>query len=204
MLEFLYTKDYNEIPLTKRAHSVTSDEENFVYGRFVINIKVYLLAEKYGVMDLKTCVAEKYKLLAASSLMSNVPDFAASLDLLYISELPDTDRELKDIAMEVAVNTMVVDKMNDLVIVKDSKEVYDKSLVFQELLKENGDVGLDIIKYVTKKRQEANKKEAVLTFSNQPPTVSRVIQRCQYCNSTNLHHMPAAGLYRCYDCARLS
>ncbi|RAL67796.1 hypothetical protein DID88_008523 [Monilinia fructigena] len=90
--------------------------------------RVFTIAENYDIPALKVLAKTKFE--AAVSTRWNTVSLSASLRLMY-DELPESDRLLKDIAIQAAAS-----HVNKLV---DRGE-------FAALCKENGDIAFDVLK----------------------------------------------------------
>lgn len=149
MLKFMYNQDYLDgrdsvitsagPPVAKKTKTTrsslasttaTSDlaEIFIVEGSLLTNTKVYIIGDQLQIPDLKILAKEKYKEVVSAGW--NSAAFVASLKLLY-EETMETDRLLKDIAIETAGK-----HVRDLCGRDD----------FVALCKESGDIAFDILR----------------------------------------------------------
>ncbi|PQE16203.1 btb poz domain-containing protein [Rutstroemia sp. NJR-2017a BVV2] len=105
-----------------------SETVNGDLGRLTICTRVFVMAEKYDIPALKTLAKTKFE--AAVSSDWNTSALSDSLRLMY-DGLPDSDRLLKDVAIEAAAGHV--------------KELFDRG-EFVALCKENGDIAFDVLK----------------------------------------------------------
>jgi hypothetical protein len=130
-VNFLYKENYNDNTKIATATSTRSSTHQTLPGipqALVLNAKVYVMAEKCDVSELKKLATVKYK--AALQNEWNSPALAASLKVLY-RETPEKDRLLKDVAMEFIGGHM--------------KDLADRG-EFMDLCKERHDFCLDLVK----------------------------------------------------------
>ncbi|KAF5876306.1 putative btb poz domain protein [Botrytis fragariae] len=153
IIKFLYTGDFDATPSTDETVKEASSEhvkeplieafdenspvlvKETVYEAvdepleiLTICTRVFTMAEKYDIPELKVLAKTKFE--EAVSTEWNTASLSASLWLMY-DELPESDRLLKDIAIQAAAS-----HVNELV---DRGE-------FAALCKENGDIAFDVLK----------------------------------------------------------
>lgn len=97
-------------------------------GTLTICTRVFVMAEKYDIPALKTLAKTKFE--AAVSTEWNTCALSVSLRLMY-DELPESDRLLKDVAIQAAAS--------------HAKELADRG-EFAALCKENGYIAFDVFK----------------------------------------------------------
>jgi hypothetical protein len=110
------------------VEDVGSEAANRPLERLTICTRIFVMAEKYDIPALKILAKTKFE--AAVSSDWNTFALSDSLRLMY-DELPDSDRLLKDIAVEAAASHV--------------KELVDRG-DFVALCKGNGDIAFDVLK----------------------------------------------------------
>ncbi|KAF5621974.1 hypothetical protein F52700_10848 [Fusarium sp. NRRL 52700] len=112
MLRFMYSFEYS------------SDHDT---PRMVFDVRVYQIADKYGITALKNEVKKQFKAAVASEWTAN--DFSVAANLVYVTT-PSRDRGLRDIVMETIRENIdyLVDHNN-----------------FDELLRSTPDLAADLI-----------------------------------------------------------
>ncbi|KAF7888120.1 uncharacterized protein EAF02_002661 [Botrytis sinoallii] len=153
IIKFLYIGDFDAIPsineIVEEASNIyfqefpieASDEKSIaliketvfqVVDEFLeiltICIRVFIIAEKYDIQVLKVLVKTKFEKAVFTEW--NTISLSASLRLMY-DELPESDRLLKDIAIQAAADHM--------------EELADKG-EFAKLCKEDGEIAYDVLK----------------------------------------------------------
>ncbi|PQE26683.1 BTB POZ domain protein [Rutstroemia sp. NJR-2017a BBW] len=148
IIKFFYTGDFDATPsadeIAEEEASRKSAKET-VYEAIdgpleilTICTCVFVMAEKYDIPALKKLAKTKFK--AAVSTEWNTVALSISLRLIY-DELPDSDRLLKDVAIQAAASHI--------------KELADRG-EFAALCKENGDIAFDVLKaYLTVSKDSA-------------------------------------------------
>lgn len=97
-------------------------------GPLLLNVKLYIMADRYDVQPLKVLAKTKYEQIIGNAW--NDVSFAASLKMLY-DETLESDRLMKDIAVKTAGQNI--------------KTLVDRG-EFATLLKSNGEIAFDILK----------------------------------------------------------
>jgi hypothetical protein len=125
-LEFLYKGDYSDKESGIKEEASSAGR---IDGSLLLDVKLYIMGDKYDVQRLKSLAKAKYETAVATEWNID-SSFSASLKLLY-EETLDSDRFLKDIAMKTASD--------------HAKELTDRG-EFVSLCKENGEIAFDILK----------------------------------------------------------
>ncbi|CZR69761.1 uncharacterized protein PAC_19661 [Phialocephala subalpina] len=145
LIKFLYTGNFDAIPSADEAaneisyattEELSSDLAEEVSrkaaeghsGILITCTRVFIMAEKYDIPDLKNLAKTKFE--GAISTEWNTCALSVSLRLMY-DELPESDRLIKDVAIEAAASHV--------------KELTDRG-EFAALCRENGDIALDVLK----------------------------------------------------------
>lgn len=124
-MDFLYTLDYDD---HRSPIKGPGDERRHDSASLVVNAKVYIVADKYELDDLKKLACTKYKQLLPGGTW-NSSDFTESARLVYDNTM-ETDRMLRDIIVQSAgINV---------------KALLDRG-EFVELLKDHGDLATEIM-----------------------------------------------------------
>lgn len=118
LIRFFYTGAFDDEPA---ANDPLAD------GRLTTCAKVYIIADKYDVPELKKLAATKFE--NAVSTDWNTESFSLSIELIYES-LPDSDRVLKNIALIATSNHI--------------KELSDRG-EFVRMCKSDGEIAFDIL-----------------------------------------------------------
>ena len=153
MLRFLYEGDYDDErdmaqPCASPPKPYQSPKRyssfKFFKGRswskqsLLVNVQVYILADKNDIVALKKRAKEKYAEVV--TFLWNTPSFAASAMLLY-DNTPQSDRLLRDVIAETA-------------------EKHIKTLIceedFVEVMVRNGDLAVDVLKSVLSKEIDSD------------------------------------------------
>jgi hypothetical protein len=139
----------------------------------VAHTAVYLLADEKDIPALKALAAQKYKENLADGW--NSPSFCSTLKTIY-EGTPDSDRVLWNAAVICAGSKL--------------KELMDRG-EFVELLKENGDIGIAIIK-----------AHLALTNESLPPIAASTTPRgsCPKCSDSLYVRVGRAKKYWCQIC----
>lgn len=126
MIRFLYVHDYDD----DRSSALDPDSDE---GPLLVNANMYIVGDKYDITSLKEHAVSKFKEVVDEQW--NRPSFSASIAYLYENSV-DTDRELKDVIMEV-----VITNIRALLQKKEDGTSYH----FKELLEENETVAAEVI-----------------------------------------------------------
>lgn len=132
MITYIYADEYCDEPaivtaITTSSHTVSPMELGFPPA-ITLNAKLYIAGDKYDIWGLQVLAAKKYKNALSKEIRS--VDFIESLKLIY-EQTPESDRLLKDIAIEYAA--------------KGCKALIEKE-EFKELCGEHGDIAFDIMR----------------------------------------------------------
>lgn len=102
MIRFLYTNDYSYAEKSETTPVANTGFFSRVYSgqTLVINTKVYVLAEYLDLPALKKAALAKFASHLAQEGVSS--GFTESLRIMY-SETPESDRDLKDLALDYAI-----------------------------------------------------------------------------------------------------
>ncbi|KAF8852305.1 hypothetical protein BDZ45DRAFT_749703 [Acephala macrosclerotiorum] len=145
LIKFLYTGTFDAMPsayetaneisyaAAKVPSSDLADEASRKAakgrpGMLITCTRAFIMAEKYDIPALKNLAKTKFK--EAVSTEWNTCALSVSLRLMY-DELPESDRLLKDVAIEAAASHV--------------KELIDRG-EFATLCRENGDIAFDFLK----------------------------------------------------------
>ncbi|KAF4633274.1 hypothetical protein G7Y89_g4845 [Cudoniella acicularis] len=129
MLEFMYILDYWDDrkifdPTVLNVRSILMNTR----GPLIINTQVYIIADQYGVQELKYLANIKYQNVVPD--LWDTPEFVESLGLMY-EEIPEKDRLLKSVAVGEVQRNM--------------KALLDRS-DFVSLCREIGEIGVDVLR----------------------------------------------------------
>jgi speckle-type POZ protein len=111
MIYFMYTFDYDGSGINKERASP-----------MIFNVEVYSIADKYGVLALKSRAKEKFDRIVKTCW--DIDDFAHAITEVY-SSTPSTDRGLRDTVIEVARNNI-----STLLEKKDFRSVLEETVGF--------------------------------------------------------------------------
>jgi hypothetical protein len=125
MISFFYTQNY--------TLDDTSSEPLLSHTR------IYITADKYDVPLLKRLASENYKKVTSEKFDENLFLFIDSLKMIC-DETPESDKGLRDVAIKAAR-----DNLGDLM----------ETEAFVDLLKENPDISVDILKVASQPAPEA-------------------------------------------------
>jgi hypothetical protein len=169
MLRFLYQGDYDDEHSFPDPNENESGEANAsdetapalqpVASRLpqlkeeslMLNVKVYIIADKLEIPDLKAVAASKYKTLALT--LYDTQSFYQSTELLYCNTM-ETDRLLREVIAGIVCQQI------DLLI---------RSPGFSSLIKSQGDLGLDVLRAMAQKNADLNSKLRRLDPKNLKP-----------------------------------
>lgn len=139
MIDFLYTLDYDDRPSSsvvaeeaKQQQACTSDQASSL----LVNAKVYIIADKYGLEALKWFACTKYTKVLTNTW--NSPFFPESA-CHVLENTMESDRPLRDVIVRVAS--------------EHAKDLLDRD-DFVDMLKNHGDVAADILRKVVKRCDE--------------------------------------------------
>jgi hypothetical protein len=135
MISFFYTQTY--------TLDDTASEPLLSHTR------IYITADKYDVPLLKRLAGENYYKVTLEKFDENLFLFIDSLKMIY-DETPESDKSLRDVAIKAAWNNL-----RDLMETK----------AFVELLKENPDISVDILKVASKHAPETPQPQLHRNFS---------------------------------------
>jgi hypothetical protein len=130
MISFFYTQTY--------TLDDTASEPLLSHTR------IYITADKYDVPLLKRLARENYKKVTLEKFDENLFLFMDSLRMIY-DETPESDKGLRDVAIKAAR-----DNLGDLM----------ETEAFIELLKENPDISVDILKVASQPALETGQPAA--------------------------------------------
>ena len=152
MLTYLYTLDYDDgdsfqavaMPVSQGTDDVVADSslkpeaaDNETHHKRMNNVRVYALAEKYGIPELKVLAVTKFEDYEASSN----PIHNREVINAVFDSTPDTDFGLRDVVIYMSAKASDVEK-----------NLKEEELA--PLIRENGSFGLGMLREVVKREVE--------------------------------------------------
>jgi len=131
------------------AVAKTPDAELSFNAALLVNAKVYIIADKYDLQDLKALAKNKYEEVVPENWNSTT--FVASLKLLY-EDILESDRLLKYVAVETAG--------------EHAKELVDRG-EFVALCSEHGELAFDVLKSSLKHPKVVKCAPLTIVLTNQ-------------------------------------
>ncbi|TVY40304.1 hypothetical protein LOCC1_G005411 [Lachnellula occidentalis] len=132
LVDFLYKSEYSyDVKQLPKPSFPSTTATETASNETLLHTKVYVLAEKYDVPALKTLASQHFKTCLPRNVLTNA--FVESLEIIF-TQTPETDRLLKDIALEfVGKNYRRLSNIAE----------------FIDLCKQNGDVAGEVIRTIS-------------------------------------------------------
>ena len=109
MIVYFYKLDYEDAPLSSEEYDVNYESQ------LHCNAGMYAIGDKYGTWGLKKLAAQKFETAFCSSMDTDATKAGAALMAVIpavYSSTPDSDRELRDLAISLTLSTKQVYRSN--------------------------------------------------------------------------------------------